>query len=236
VIDGWLFPLAGGRLLSARGLDYFYGPGPLQGAVFHAAAFVSSLAYLLVWGGLAVALFYVVQAWRARVWTTRAHIASIVVGTIACQVVIDGISAKFEHPHYQNGTWISFVLLAWLVVDVAERQRITRWAAMIGTGVLAASLLASVTALLLGLHRSGGTRELYGPTLANQQQVARTLARYAPASDVQCRVSLYERFPHTLAILRQLNAGRRADRPQRNLELRYVSDDPASGAIEVVER
>ena len=25
-IDGWLFPLLGGRLLSARELDYFYGP------------------------------------------------------------------------------------------------------------------------------------------------------------------------------------------------------------------
>ena len=89
---------------------------------------------------------------------------------IACQAVIDGISAKFEHPHYQNATWISFVLLAWLAVDVAERRRVTRWAAIAGTGLLAASLLAAVGALLLGLHRSGGTREIYGPTLANQQR------------------------------------------------------------------
>jgi hypothetical protein len=236
VLDGWLFPLFGGRLLSARGLEYFYGPGPIHGTTFSTAAAVSGLAYVLVWGGIAVALFCVARAVRSRAWTTRAHIASVVIGTIACQAVIDGISAKFEHPHYQNATWISFVLLAWMAVDVVERRRTTRWAAFAGVGLLATSLLAAVGTLLLGLHRSAGTRDIYGPTLANQQQVARALARYAPASNVQCRVIMYERFPHTLAILRQLNAGRRADRPQRNLEVRYVSDDPASGAIEVVER
>ena len=186
VVDGWLFPLSGGRLLSARGLEYFYGPGPVDGAVFSTAAVVSSLAYVLVWGGIAVALFYVAQALAvARVDGRGRTSPASSSARIACQAVIDGISAKFEHPHYQNATWISFVLLAWLAVDVAERRRVTRWAAITGTGLLAASLLAAVGALLLGLHRSGGTREIYGPTLANQQQVARALARYAPASDVQ---------------------------------------------------
>jgi hypothetical protein len=49
-------------------------------------------------------------------------------------------------------------------------------------------------------------------------------------------VNMWNRFPHTLAILRQLNVSRRMDLPRRTLELRYASDDPASGAIEIVER
>jgi hypothetical protein len=235
-VAGWFFPLAGGRLLSATGLEYFYGPGPVQGAIFRTAAAVSSLAYVLVASGIVVALYYIVRAVRSRGWSTRAHVAGIVIGTLACQALIDGISTKYDHPHYQNATWISFVLLAWFAVDCAERRQTTRSAATIATGLLAVSLFASVGGLLIGLHWSGGTREIYGPTLANQLRVARALARYAPASDVQNQVSMYERFPHTLAILRQLNAGRRADLPQRNLELRYVSADPSSGRIELVER
>ena len=228
--------MAGPRLLSATGLEYFYGPGPVNGVVIRTAAVVSCLAYALVWGGIGVALFYLVRALRSRAWSPRAHVAAILIGTLLLQSVIDGVSAKYQHPHYQNATWISFVLLGWLAVDVAARRRTTRWAAIVGTGLLAGSLLAAVGALLVGLHRSSGTREVYGPTLANQQRVARALARYAPASDVQCRVIMWERFPHTLAILRQLNAGRRADLPQRTLEVRYVSEDPSSGAIEMVER
>jgi uncharacterized membrane protein YuzA (DUF378 family) len=233
---GWLFPLVGARLLSATGLEYFYGPGPVGGVVIRTAAVVSCLAYALVWGGIGIALYYIVRAVRGRVWSPRAHVAAILIGTLALQSVIDGVSAKYQHPHYQNATWISFVLLAWLAVDAAERRRTTRWAATTGTGLLAGSLLASVAALMVGLHRSSGTREVYGATLASQQRVARALANYAPASDVQCHVIMWERFPHTLAILRQLNPGRRADRPQRTLEVRYVSEDPSSGAIELVER
>ena len=68
---------------------------------------------------------------RARAVDARAHIAAIAVGSLVCQAVIHGISAKFEHPHYHNGTWISFVLLAWLAVDwLAERRRAARWAAV----------------------------------------------------------------------------------------------------------
>jgi hypothetical protein len=233
---GWLFPLAGARLLGASELTYLFGPGPVDGVIFSAAATLSGLAYLMVWSGLAVAVFYVARAVRQGAWTTRSHLASIAIGSLACQAIIDGISGRFQHPHYQNATWISFVLLAWLAVDVAVRRKRTRWVALAASGLLAASLLASVAALLVGLHRSGGTREVYGPTLANQQRVARALSRYAPGSDVQFRVNLYELYPHALAILSQLNAGHRADRPQRHLEVRYASEDPASGTIELVER
>ena len=89
----------------------------------------------------------------------------------------------------------------------------------------------------MGLHRSRGTRDIYGPTLANQQQVARALARYAPDSDVQVHVNMWQRFPQTLAILRRAERRRaRSTCRGATIELRYASADPASGAIEMVVR
>jgi len=235
-LDGWLFPLFGARLLSARGLDYFYGPGPVGGRLFHMLSAVSSIAYVLVGCGLVVAITLVVQAARTRAWNVRAHVAAIVVASLICQAAIHGMTAKFEHPHYYNGAWISFVLLAWFAVDfLAARRSGARWAAA-ATGLLAATLLLTVGTLALRLHQSRGTREIYGPTLANQQQIARELSGYASTSPVQTNVTMTKRYPQALAILRQLNASRRMDLPRRTFELRYASDDPASGEIELVER
>ena len=236
-VAGWLFPLTGGRLLSADALDYFYGPAPVSGLLFSAGVAVSSIAYALVWGGLVLAAFLVARAAAQHMWTTRAHVASIALGAVVCQSVLDGISGRYQHPHYHNGTWIVFVLLAWMTVDLASARRAAlRWTAVAATAALAAAVTAAVAGLALGLHRTGGTREVYGPTLANQQAIARRLADYAPTSDVQVQVSMWERFPHTPAILRDLHRSRRSDLPRRDLVVRYASEDPASGAIEVAPR
>jgi hypothetical protein len=88
----------------------------------------------------------------------------------------------------------------------------------------------------VGLHRSQGTRDTYGPTLTNQQQVARALARYSLDSDVQVHVNMWERYPRTLAILRELNARPRVNAPRRTVEVRYASSDPGSGAVEIAVR
>jgi hypothetical protein len=234
---GWLLPLSGGRLLSARGLDYFYGPGPVAGPLFGIAATLSSIGYALVWCGIVIAVALMVRASRDREWTARTHIAAIAIGSLVCQAVIHGITAKFEHPHYHNGTWISVALLAWLAVDyLARGPRSARWLANATTALLAASLVIAVGVLAVGLHRTQGTRDVYGPTLANQQRVARALARFSSDSDVRVRVAMWQRFPQTLAILRELNAPARARLTPRTLEVRYASPDPASGAIELTVR
>jgi hypothetical protein len=234
-IDGYVFPLLGGRILSARELRYFYGPGPLVGPVMHTADTISSLAYALVWGGLVVAVGAVVVAMRTRRWTARAHVAGIAVAALACQVVLDGVTGKFEHPQYYNGTWIVFALLAWLAVDwLATRGSIIRHAAPLATGVLAATLLVSVGTLALRLHASSGTREVYGPTLSNQQRVARQLGEYSASSRIVTRVFPYVAYPHALGTLQQLNARRYPSQTYGDLEIRYASPDPRSGAIELV--
>ncbi len=236
-IDGWLFPLLGGRLLGAGELGYFYGPEPVSGPLFAIAGPVSSLTHLLVWCGIGVAIWRLVQAARARDWPPRAHVAMIAVAVLAAQSIIHGVTAKFDHPHYHNGAWITIVLLAWFAVDALVRrpQPLARLGVAV-TSLIAAANLAAVAALALGLHRTQGTREIYGPTLANQLQVAKGIARFARTSPIHNQVIAWERFPHTLALLRQLTESRRIDLPRRTLDLRYASDDPRSGAITLVEQ
>jgi len=236
-IDGWIFPLFGGRLLSAYQLDYFFGSGPVDGRVFGAVAAVSCLAYALVWSGIGIAGWRALAAVRSRTWTARDHLAVILLGAVASQAVLDGLTARFQHPHYNNATWIVFVVLAWIPIDVAVKAgQARRLSAVAVTGLLAGTLLLSSATVAFRLHRSSGTRETYGPTIANQQQVARALARYSPQSRLSVQVVHYNRFPHTLAILRQLTARQVYGHPERDLEIRYRSDDPTSGAIELVER
>jgi hypothetical protein len=190
-----------------------------------------------VWCGIVVAIALVVRASRHREWTARTHVALILVGSVVCQAVVHGITARFEHPQYHNGTWISSVMLAWFAVDfLATGPRAARWAATAMTAVLAASLVFAVGALAVRLHRSEGTRDTYGPTLANQQEVARALARYPPDADVRVHVTMWQRYPHTLAILRRLNARPPVTRRRWTIELRYASQDPASGAIQMAVR
>jgi hypothetical protein len=236
-VSGLLFPLFGAQLLSAHGLDYFFGREPVEGWLLNAAAAVSSIAYVALWTGIAVAAWWVARAIRSRDWTPRTHLAAILLAALACQGVMSAVSGKFDHPQYHNGTWIALTLLSWFAVDAAMKQRsAVRWSGLAATALLAGALLVSVTTVAMRLHRTRGTREVYGPTLANQQHVARTLARYAAESRVTAHVDLYTRYPHTLAVLRELNPGSGRDRPQRALEIRYASDDHASGAIEVVAR
>jgi hypothetical protein len=213
------------------------GSGPVDGPLQNAAAAVSSLAYVLLWIGIAVALWWIARGIMSRDWTPRAHVAAILLGALACQAVMSAVSGKFDHPQYHNGTWIALTLLSWFAVDAAVKARgPIAWSGPAATALLAAVLVVSVATVALRLHGTRGTREVYGPTLGNQQQVARVLARYAPESRVTAHVDLYARYPHTLAALRELNPGTGRDRPRRTLEIRYASGDHASGAIEVVAR
>ena len=237
VLLGWLFPLDGARLMTSMRIDYFFGAEPVSGALFSGAAIGSSLAYGFAWAGIGVGAWQVARALRARSgWTPQLHLTVIALGTLACQSLIHGLSARFGHPHYQNGAWIATVWLAWAAADALRRSAKGRAIALGGAGAIVAANAAAVLALAVGLHRTHGTREVYGPTLANQQSVARDLSAYAPTSEIDNRVIMWQRFPHTLATLRALNASKRVDLPRVQLILDYASTDPQDGSIAVAPR
>ena len=129
------------------------------------------------------------------------------------------------------------MVLTWYAIDAVARWRTAgeRTAGALTMG-LGGALALSVIALAVQLHRTGGTREVYGPTLANQLQVARAMAAYDAGSEIEIQVSMWERFPHAPAVLRELSRRRQVQLRRRPLLVRYASDTAASGVIELVER
>ncbi len=236
-LSGWMFPLVGARLLGSAGIDYFYGAETVEGPVFAAAAWLSVVPYLLVWSGLVVAGFALRDAWRTAQWTPRAHLAVLAVAALTTQAVVHGVSGKFEHPHYQNGTWIATVLLAWMAVDALARRTGGPAMAAATTLLVLATNATAVATLAVRLHEGRGTRNaVYGPVLAEQLEVARLLAPLAPDSPLDMRVDLWIRFPGTLATLRSLQPVPAGEGPRAQIVVDYATRDPRRADVRVIVR
>lgn len=229
---GWWFPLTGGRLLGADRLSYLFGATATAAPGLSTVAMISRISHAFVLGGIGLAMANLWMA-RARPWTARDHLIAIALAALACQTLFDGLTGKFHHPHYHNGTWIAFVILSWTAVDWAARQGpLVRHAVIAATAVLAAALISSVVMLAMRLHSNGGTRDTYGPTLANQLEVARGLSEFPPGTAVASEIWLYTEFPHTLDTLRRLHPPGAETAPAGGpVKVRYSSSDPAQGRI-----
>ena len=234
---GWIFPLQGARLLGSGGLDYFVGAETVGGLVFAAADVIALAPYLLVWSGIGVAVSAVARAVRAGAWDARAHLAALALAALVMQAVVHGVSGKFEHPHYQNGTWIATVLLAWMAVDALARRTGGPAMAAATTLLVLATNATAVATLVVRLHEGRGTRNaVYGPVLAEQQEVARLLAPLAPDSPLDMRVDLWIRFPGTLATLRSLQPAPAGERPRAQIVVDYATRDPRRADVRVIVR
>ncbi len=164
------FPLLGGRLLSAyyffdgRGVD----PGPETTIAARAARGVSIVAYPLVWLGIAAGITRFRAGWRAGAAPHNA-IAAISVLTLALQCCLDGALKIVPWPHYFTGTWIACVAFLWLGLDQLGRLRWRRMPLNIPIGLVYSLATAIATAaFIIGVHRAGGGKAWYGPTLGGQ--------------------------------------------------------------------
>ncbi len=233
--SGFLFPLSGGRMLTGTGLEYFLGEGWGAAPLVAAAVTASALGYALVWAGMAIAAVRVVRVLRGSPASALDHVAGICLAIWLAQTLLDGLTGSFHHPHYLNATWIAYAVLAWLAVDLVARFRPGRAAI-----VLHGAALAAVTvSFLLRVHAAGGARGIhYGPTLANQVEVAVRIEQFAPGSAIYSDVENYVRFPQALGVLRALvrPAAGPARLPPARLFVRYRSGDPGDARVEVVAR
>lgn len=98
--------------------------------------------------------------------------------TIAIFVVMTSVMASAQrldvYPHYYNGVWIAFFVLWWLGMSDLWQRSWARRVFFVQAGILMVFLVAFVG----WLHVNDGTRTVpYGPTLANQTDVARELNR-----------------------------------------------------------
>lgn len=235
-----LFPFLGGVQLSGLGLGYFVGDDFFAGRSGLAALVAwTAIAHVLVWLGLGLAIQRLREAGReGRLHGVDLHLCLIAVLTFAVQAILHAVLRRHTHPHYYNGSWICAVYFVALSLSSDLPQawarrlwpRPLRWLLGLSLGL---SLSVITLSLALRLHSTGGTRGLhFGATLGNQIEVARTLARYHPDSQVSIEVLNYRLFPHALSLLRQLcGATEGPTGPRQALRIRYRDADPQSGVL-----
>jgi hypothetical protein len=237
---GWVFPFLGARVLSGYGLGYFFGPDWHLGDVGasavlgRVATLVSTLAFPMVWVGIVLAAYSTFRAVRRKEpMNTQQKIALLALATLGAQIVLNGMTGTARRPHYYNGTWIIFVLFAWLCMDAAGNLGVARWI-MVPYGAAQVVVLALLVAQV---HRNGGSRDGYGPTVANQMQIASELKQYSPETPIRMDVLNYQQYPHALQSVRSLDPPdtRRALR-NTQLAVVYASPNPSDGRIKLIEQ
>jgi len=236
----FFFAIAGGRFFTATGLDYFLGEARLfgEGTLLHAAELMlislTCLAFpLIAWG-----------AWRSfRVVTSRDTTrasreafapAFVALTTLVLHVALAWSHRLTEHPHYYNACWIAFLFCLWWGVSECSRRG---WGRIL-CGTYAVALTVMLVAVPLHLHRTQGNRELhYGPTLANQLEIARQLNALSATLSSDVPLTPIARhpgeFPHALAVLRRLEATRQPT-PRSLPDTLFVDVDAAeTGTLEI---
>ena len=233
-IGGFTLPLLGARIISASGLHYFFGPGWGSSLPLVLVRGFSALSFPFVWGGMAIAVQRLRGLGRGTTPCLVDHAAIVSLVIVAAQMLLDGVTAAEVHPHYFNATWIAYVVLAWLAADWLAARRRWRWLVLAYGG----SLVVATVWLLALMHVTGGNREThYGPTLANQMEVAAQLSRAGAGCTWTTDVPHYREYPHTLAALQTLRPlPEDQTLPARALVIRYASSDPHDGRVVVTTR
>lgn len=228
--EGWWFPLLAGRYFSGWGLEYFFedgwrGSGGMA-PVLLAATAISCVSFVAVWAGIVVAGRDVFRSVRNR---TPPDLVVAAAGMVLLgQLLVDGLTGAFGHPHYYNATWIAYAALVLAALRAISKPRIATAIVVVSAGAVSVVLISCI----VGMHLRGGTRgDHYGPTLANQLTIARELEQYPKQSRLETNVPHYLRFPHGLRTLITLDGPVVPARPSAWLAIRYASTDPRDGHV-----
>jgi hypothetical protein len=218
---GFVFPLMGGRLFSGLGFGYFLGMGWPWPRWARALSYLSAAAIPLVWFGIL----------RTLLKKRRSELDVLALSVVGLQCLVYGFARVYGHPHYLGPAWLLSLYFLW-----SGLTALGEWTAPAGAvygGALAGLLLFTMH----DVHARGGTRGLhYGPTLANQLEVARALDNFKPGPiDMEARH--YELFPQALSTIMDLYdlKGNKDEQPQK-LAIVYLHPDGADGWIRLVQR
>ncbi len=206
-----LTPLLGGAILS--GYDFAATDSQLveHPTVVRAAQFGSSVVYPLVWLGIGVAGVRFLRHRRGAIdgerddphdptlaGARRAVFGIALIGLVLLSLLY-GLMRMPAFPQYFFGTFILYVMLAWIGIDFLSRIRVG-WAAIAIYGVSVAYItIASAN----HIHRVGYARGTYRPSLAEQVRIAKALNRYSDQTALT-DVQLLKSHPQALRALRLL--------------------------------
>jgi len=229
-LKGFVFPLLGGRYLSALGF-HPVGGGWLESPPLVAARIVSALAYPLVWAGMALAAWRVANVIRRRTPDVVDHVAVIALAIVVAQALLDGFTKSFGYTHYFNATWIAYAALAWLAADALARAASRTWRALAWLVPLHGAALAIFDVTLVAfIHSAPGTH--YGPTIQNQDEVAREIVRYPSGTPRVIRdLPLYRDYPHALTAMIALQGPTQPTASARQLVIQRRSADDGRAVV-----
>jgi hypothetical protein len=185
-LGGWLYPFFGARPLSGwRMTDYFFTPAwvaEFLGDWWTVLAIASAVLIGVSWIGMAAITRTAIRGESGPSPLDR-RTAVVLLGALAVMIVVGGLSNVPFYPHYFNGVWPLFAVFVWEGLRLVCRR-----GGLVPTlgGLLAMNLALSV-ALAIGLHVSGGTRDILGPTLGNQLQILDDMVS-TPHKSVEVRV------------------------------------------------
>jgi hypothetical protein len=219
------FSLNGMRLFTLTGFDYVIGAWHLNG-VGPIIRLVSLLTYVVGAYGLVLCVRAVKHPENAE----SGQMGVVLLLALALFVLIANGSRLREHPHYYNGIWIVFFIFWWMGMTRLARMTWARRAFLLQAAVMALFLVATVG----WLHANSGTRSLhYGPTLANQMEIAKELEELGFVGDPPSAAHHPRLFPHAIRVLRRLHRRSGPERPSTAIDVEIVYAEPQgrSGAI-----
>ena len=225
-----LAPLLGGRLLG--GADYLESlarPAALP-ALQAAAQWGARLIYPLIWLGIALGVWRVWRAFRAREnLSVRECVTAVALAGLVGQMVLCGLMRIPALPQYFFGTFVLHAVMAWLAVEALGRWRA---GALPGVVYAASSAVLTVSAALV-IHAHGFEKPRW-PTLANSVAVARALNHFSDPT-VQTDVAVLQKNPQILRTLRLLLPPARgeAQRESGQLFIGHFELDGDGGKIQL---
>jgi hypothetical protein len=159
-------------------------------------------------------------------WSVADRLTAMALMNVAMYTAFFIVTGHSHHPHYGNSVWFAYFLLIWQGIDIGMRVA-SSWI----KGLLAIQMpvmAALLTMTILFIHQNGGNQGIhYGPVMATQIGVVRTVLRYSPRSQIYHAVPNYDHFPHAfytlVALLR--SAVPEPGRPARYIYIEPEGDD-----------
>ena len=229
-----LASLSGIQLYSFGGFFEYFAP-EYAGAAPAGLAVLKGLALLclpLYGAGLVICAAALTGAIGRRSLGPRDWMDALALGCVgAAAVFAVAVGLDRQHPHHLNSIGLPVFYFLWRAVD---RYGDRRWMRAV-TGVYATSMALLLLLFAVHIHRNAGNRSRhYGPTLGNQIEIAREIARSGAPRPFEFRAGSYGRYPHRLYVLLMLMDAlpeETGDRP--SLAIEYIDPRSDDGRLRI---
>jgi hypothetical protein len=232
-----LASLSGIELYSFGGFFEYFAP-EYAGALPAGAALLKALTMLclpLYGAGLVICASALARAIRRRSFGPRDWMDALSLGCVGTAAVFAvAVGLDRQHPHHLNSIGLPVFYFFW---RAADRYWSRRWMRAV-TGAYATAMGLLLLLFVLHIHHNGGNRARhYGPTLGNQIEIAREVARSGAPRPFEFRAGDYGRYEHRLTVLLllmdalpELTAG------PPSLAIEYVDPRSGDGRLRVAVR